>query len=226
MQGRPGQSQGGKSQPPLDRSSTSSFRLSELTGRQPVVPKRPPGMTRVEQPQRTPRVARPQREDPELRKPRTWKWWVGCTCVVLLLGVVAAVAVYSVTNLFTALNVSSGSASTAADFLANIKAKKYTQAYSDLDLALTVSLNKTAFGEAAQADDLCYGSVTDYNEVANSAVSSTVGGVQTFTYAYDITRSKLQKPYQLHLTLQKDSDGNWYITDYGKDLGPAPPACK
>lgn len=225
MQERPGQSQGDKGQFPQDRSSTASFRLSELSGRQPVVPKRPPGMTRLDQPPPTQRVARPRREEEKIRRPRTWKWWLGCTVVVLFLGLVAAVAVYGVTNLLIALNVTSGSGNTAVDFLDNLKTANYDQAYSDLDLTLRVNLDKAAFAQKAKADDQCYGQITNYSEVANSAVSSTVGGVQTYTYAYTITRSKLQKSYEIHLTLQKDADGNWYITSYGNDLGPAPPTC-
>jgi hypothetical protein len=224
MQGRQGQ--GDKGQSPQDRSSTSSFRLSELNGRQPVVPKRPSSMTRLGQPPPpTPRVARPQRENPRERKPRTWKWWLGCSGVVLVLGIVAAFVVYGVTNLFIAVSVSSGSGNTAVDFLSNLKAADYDQAYSDLDATLTVDLGNADFKQKALADDHCYGQVTDYNEVENSAVSSTNGGLQTFTYTYNITRSKMKSPYQMRLTLQKDAAGDWFITNYGGDLGPAPPTC-
>ncbi len=225
MQGRPGQEPGGDGQAPRDRSSTSSFRLSDLQNRQPTMPQRPVGMARLEKPPVTPRVARPQREDPGERKPRTWKWWLGCTATVLVLGVVLSVVVYAITSLVIAYNVSSGSASTATDFLSNLQAANYAQAYSDLDGTLTVDMSKTTFTQKAQADDHCYGQVTDYSEVANSATSSTVGGVQVFSYAYTITRAKLKKSYQLTLTLQKDADGNWYITSYGTDLGPAVPTC-
>lgn len=226
MQGRPGQDQGSNRQSSLDRSATSSFRLSELSGRQPVVPKRPPGMTRLDQPPSTQRVARPRREDPpRIPRPRTWKWWAGCAGGLVLLGVIAAVVVYGVTNLFIAVNVASGSATTAGAFLSDLQSANYNQAYNALDSTLTVSLTRTTFEQQAKADDKCFGKVTDSNEVDNSATNTTIDGVQTFTYIYNITRSKLKSTYQMHLTLQKDTSGNWYITDYGKDLGPSTPGC-
>ena len=76
----------------------------------------------------------------------------------------------------------------------------------------------------ALQDDHCYGLVTDFNEVQGSATTSSDNNTQSYTY--DITRSKLTKTYQLTLTIRKDSDGNWDITNYGGDLGPAPPTCK
>lgn len=220
MQGRPGQ--GGKGQDPRDRSSTSAFRMSDLTGRQPVVPKRPPGMTRIDQPPATPRVARPERE---VRKPRTWKWWLGCTGGLLVLGVVAAMVVYGVTNLFLAINATGGSGVVVSDFLSSLKAANYDQAYKSLDPTLTVETSRTDFKQNAQNDDRCYGRVTDYNEVAGSAVSKTIGGIQTMSYTFAIERSKLKKPYNLTLTLQKDATGDWTIVSYGRDLGPAVPTC-
>jgi len=189
------------------------------------VPKRPPGMTRVDPPPSTPRVARPKRKDPEERKPRTWRWWLGCAGVMLVLGIVVGIVVYGVTNLFIAYSVTGGSGTTTTDFLSSLQSANYDQAYNDLDPTLTVNLSKTDFEQKAQADDHCYGQITDYNEVDNSAVSTTVGGVQTLSYTYNITRSKLKSPYQLHLTLQKDAAGDWFITNYGNDLGPAPPTC-
>ncbi|HET8846237.1 MAG TPA: hypothetical protein VFN35_32545, partial [Ktedonobacteraceae bacterium] len=171
MQERPGR--GGNGQDPRDRSSTSAFRMSELTGRQPVVPKRPPGMTRVDQPPPTPRVARPERE---ARKPRTWKWWVGCLGGMLVLGIVAAVIVYGATNLFLAINATGGSGVVVSDFFSNLQKQDYDQAYNSLDPTLTVETSKADFKQGAQSDDRCYGKVTDYNEVKDSAVSKTVGG--------------------------------------------------
>lgn len=220
MQERPGQ--GGKGRDPRDRSSTSAYRLSELTGRQPVVPKRPPGMARIDQPPTTPRVARPERE---ARKPRSWKWWLGCLGGMLVLGIAAAVIVYGATNLFLAINATGGSGVVASDFLSNLKAANYEQAYSYLDPTLTVETSKADFKQLAQNDDRCYGRVTDYNEVKDSAVSKTVGGVQTMTYTFSLTRSKLTRPYDLKLTLQKDAAGDWTIVSYGQDLGPAVPTC-
>lgn len=222
MQGRQGQ--GAKGQNPLDRSATAGHRFSDLTGRQPVIPKRPPGMTRIEPPPQTPRVARPQREMGKSRRPKTWKWWAAFGAVMVVVVVVGGAIVYGAMNLFFAASISLGPARTAADFLSSLKNADYDQAYTDLDAGLTVQLGKDDFKRLAQADDHCYGQVTDYNEVDGSATSTPDGNIQGFDYT--ISRSKLKKPYQLHLTLQKDATGDWNITSYGNDLGPAPPTCK
>ncbi len=77
----------------------------------------------------------------------------------------------------------------------------------------------------AQADDHCYGQVTDFNEQQGSATTSADNTTQSYTY--DMTRSKLAKTYPLTLTLQKTPDGDWDIISYdNNDLGPAPPTCK
>lgn len=223
MQGHQGQR--GKGQDPRDRSSTSAFRLSELSGRQPAIPQRPPGMTHLDQPPPpTPRVARPQREEPKKRKRRSFLWWVTAVFVVIISGIVIGGGVYGITNFFLAVSASAGSANTATDFLANLKDANYDQAYSDLDATITVDLSQSDFKQMAQADDHCYGQVTDYNEVNGSATSSADGNTQSFVY--DITRSKLAKSYQLRLNLHKSASGDWTITNYEGDLGPAPPSCK
>jgi hypothetical protein len=236
MQGRKGQGDNGQNS--LDHSSTTgyrfadktgkyqsvngtgAYRFSDLTGRQPVIPKRPPGMERLDQPPSMPRVARPEPRRRE-RKPKTWKWWLGA----LILSVFALIAIsgiaYGATNFFLAVSVSAGSANTASDFLSNLQDANYAQAYNDLGPNITVQLSQSSFAQAATADDRCYGKVTNYTEVNGSATSSADGNTQSFTYT--ITRSKLTKPYQMQLTLQKDAAGNWLITSYGNDLGPAPP---
>lgn len=241
MQGRKGQGDNGQGS--LDHSSTTGYRFadktgkyqrvdgtgeyrfSDLPGRQPVIPKRPPGIERLDQPPPTPRIARPEGRRRE-RKPKTWKWWLGA----LILSVFALIAIggiaYGVTNFFLAVSVSAGSANTAGDFLSALQTANYTQAYSDLGPNITFQLNQSSFAQAAMADDRCYGQVTNYTEVSGSATSSSDGNTQSFTYT--ITRSKLTKPYRMQLTLQKDATGNWLITSYGNDLGPAPPSasCK
>lgn len=242
MQGRQGQEGNGKG--PLDRSATAgyrfsngagkqqdsgrtgSYRLSDLTGRQPVIPKRPPGMAHVDQPPATPRVARPLRQESRERKPKSLWWWIRALLIFGVVVVVVGVLAYGVTNFFLAVSTSSGSANTAVDFLSSLKSGDYDQAYNDLAPTVTVQLSRSDFTQTAQADDHCFGQVTDYNEVENSAVVANVGGTQTYTYTYSITRSKLPKPYQLQLTLQNDASGSWSVTSYGGDLGPAPPTCK
>lgn len=241
MQG--GQGRGGREKDPLDHSKTGgynlsermeqfretggtgAYRLSDLTasGRQPAMPKRPPGMTHLDQPPPTPRVARPRKEI-QARKSKTWKWWAGVGCASIVGLIVIGMLVYAVTNFFLAASVSAGSATTATDFLASLQVANYDQAYTDLSASVTVQLSRSDFKQMALADDHCYGQVTDYNEVSGSAVTSPDGNTQSFTYT--MTRSKLAKSYPLQLTLQKSAAGDWNITNYGGDLGPAPPTCK
>lgn len=241
MQGRQGQ--GGRDKDRLDRSTTGSYnlsermeqfretggtgayRLSELseTGRVPAVPKRPHGMAHIDQPPPTPRVARPQKQQRE-RKPKTWKWWAGAGCLSVVALIVVGMLVYGVTNLFIAAGASAGSATVATDFLSNLQDANYDQAYDDLGATVIAHLSRSDFKQMALADDHCYGQVTSYSEVNGSAVTSADGNVQSFTYT--IARSKLAKPYQMQLTLQKDNAGSWNVTSYGTDLGPAAPTCK
>jgi hypothetical protein len=105
-----------------------------------------------------------------------------------------------------------------------LKSQNYDQAYNDLDAKITISVTKEEFKQLALADDHCFGQVTDFNEVPGSAFTSTDNSTQS--YSYDVTRNKLKNTYKLTLTLQKDPDGNWDITNYGGDLGPTTPTCK
>jgi len=132
---------------------------------------------------------------------------------------------YAVVNYFIGIGNSAGAANTAADFLLALKNQNYDHAYNDLDARITISLTKDTFMQMAQADDRCYGPVTDFNEKAGSATTSANN---TQSYTYDVTRNKYPKTYPLNLTLQQDPNGNWNITSYGNDLGPAPPSpsCK
>ena len=108
-------------------------------------------------------------------------------------------------------------------------AKSYEQAYNDLDATITVETTQNDFTQQARAYDNCYGTVTNYSEVANSA---TVQGT-TQSYSYTITRSKLTTPYTLRLTLQQDKYGSWKVISYTNnkatlntnDLGPGQPPC-
>lgn len=235
MPGRQGPE--GNQQDPLDRSATSgyrfsemlekrrtegtgAYRLSELTGRQPVVPKRPPGMSpHLDGPPPTPRVARPQKRAP---KPRTWRWWVTALVIFLVGGTLLWVVANGAINLFFAASASLGPANTAANFLSDLQIANYDQAYTVLDPTVTVQLSNSDFKQMAQDDDRCYGQVTDYQEISGSA-SSAGQNIQSF--AYNVTRSKLKQPYRFELTLQKNAGGNWLITNFGGDLGPAAPTC-
>jgi hypothetical protein len=218
MQGRKSQGNG-----PWDRSSGELLASANGSGKQRTVPQRPPGMTRVEHPPQTPRVSRPQRQS---QPPKSWRRRLLILgAIFIACGLLAGGIGYALFNYFAGIGSSAGAANTAADFMLALKSQNYDQAFNnDLDARITISLTPDAFKQMAVADDHCYGQVTDFNEEAGSAVTSTDNNIQSYTY--DVTRSKLTKTYKLTLTLQKDPNGNWYITSYGEDLGPAPPTCK
>ncbi len=191
------------------------------SGKQRAIPQRPPGMTRVEHPPQTPRVGRPQRQS---TPPKSWRRrLLLLTVIFVACGLLAGVIGFALVNYFVAVGGSAGAANTATDFLLALKSQNYDQAYKDLDAKITISLTSDAFKQMAQQDDHCFGLVTDFNEVSGSAVASADNTTQS--YSYDLTRSKLTKTYKLTLMLQKDPDGNWDITNYGEDLGPAAPTC-
>lgn len=226
MQGRQGQGKEGKE--PWDRTSGDSNAALNGTGKQRAIPRRPPGMARLDTPPAVQRVGRPQRPT---KPPKSWRRrlliFVG---VLVLIGIVTFIVVYGLVNLFIGINGSAGAANTATDFLQNLQSRNYDQAYkNDLGANITLSIREDVFIQMAQADDYCYGTVTNFNEVQGSATSSPDNNTQTYTY--DITRSKLSKTYQLTLTIHKESDGSWDITNYSGngnnlELGPAPPTCK
>jgi hypothetical protein len=138
--------------------------------------------------------------------------------------VIAGAIGFALVNYFTGIGNSAGAANTATDFMLALKSQHYDQAYNnDLDAKITILVTKDEFKQMAQADDHCFGLVTDFNEVAGSAIYST-DTMQSYTY--NVSRTRLPKTYKLTLTLQKDPDGNWDITNYGGDLGPTTPTCK
>ena len=214
MQGRQGQGNDGH--------RLFNQRLASVngTGKQRAIPERPRGIARVNRPPSTPRVARPQRETTPPGRRRRRLLIMGALFVIC--GLLACGIGYALYNLFSAGQSAAGAATAASDFLGALDKQDYTQAYSDLDATITISLTPEEFAQRARNDDRCFGPVTNYTEVPNSATPQ--GNTQRYTYT--ITRSKLSKTYQLHLTLQQDSDGNWKITSYGNDLGPEPPTCK
>jgi hypothetical protein len=193
------------------------------SGKQRAMPQRPPGMARVEHPPQKTRVARPQRRS---KPPKSWwRRLLFISFVFVACGVIAGVIGFALVNYLTGIGNSAGAANTATDFMLALKSQDYDQAYDkDLDAKITISLTKDQFKQIAQADDHCFGLVTDFNEVPGSAVSSTDNTTQSYTY--NVSRNKLTKTYTLTLTLQKDPNGNWDITNYGEDLGPHTPTCK
>jgi hypothetical protein len=224
MQGRQG-----RGKDPWDRTSRDTNDSLNGSGKQRAVPQRPPRMARLDTPPAVQRVARPQRQT---KPPRSRGRRLLIALIVLAIGAMLVfIIAYGLVNYFIGIGNSAGPANTAADFLVNLKSQTYDQAYKDLDATITGTLHPETFLAMAQADDRCYGPITDFNEVQGSAIIS--GDTQTFTYS--ITRSKLAKPYQLTLTLQKDPkdpNGTWDITKFvdgsgtlNDDLGPAPPTC-
>lgn len=221
MQGRQGQGRD-----PWDRTSRDSNNDAlNGSGKQRAVPQRPPRMARLDTPPAVQRVARPQRQTRPRKRGRRFLIAV----IVLAIGAMLVfVIAFGLANYFVGIGNSAGPANTAADFLVNLKSQSYDQAYKDLDATITGTLHPEDFLKMAQADDHCYGPVTDFNEVSGSATLSADGKTQSFTYT--MTRSKLTKTYPLTLTLQKDGNGNWDITKFANgngtgDLGPATPTC-
>ena len=207
---------------PYDRSSSQPLPSLNGTGKQRAVPQRPRNMTRLDTPPSTPRVARPSRE---AAPPRRWRRRLIISSIILVFCCIAAYAIgYGAYNFFSATNSAAGSAVTATHFLTNLKNQDYKQAYNDLDAVITVQTAPDDFQQQAQLDDKCYGPVTDYTEIADSAVQNSP---QSYSYSFSITRSKLSSPYTLKMTLQQDQEGNWRISSYGNnnDLGPGQPPC-
>lgn len=218
MQGRPGQ--GGE---PWEKPSNRQMAHLNGTSQHRAIPQRPPGMARVDHPPTTPRVSRPQRQSQSARSLRRQLLIIGS--IFLVCAVLACVFGYIGFNLTKGIGASSGAATTSADFLNALSTHNYAQAYQDLGAVITIQVSQDDFTQQAQNDDRCYGSITSYSEVANSA--TTQGNSQSYTY--NIIRSKSSKAYQLRLTLQQDQNSNsWKITDYGNDLGPgqSAPVCK
>lgn len=190
--------------------------LPQGTGKYGAVP-RPQNGKRIEAPP-MPRVGRPRQEPP--RRGRIFLILMG---VFLAGALLACYFGYVAFNYLNGLNASSGAATTSNDFLKSLSTQDYNQAYIDLGGTVLEQQNLEQFKNMALQDDKCYGIVKDYQEIANS------GAVQgnTQSYSYTITRDKMSKPYQLHLTLQQGTTEPdvWKVISYGDDLGPSPPKC-
>ena len=214
--------QGRQDQEPKD--SISRQYLAELngTGKQRAIPRRPPNMARIDRLPPTPRVARPQREVP--RKKNKGRRLILWGIVFLVCSVLACGIGFAAVNYFAATSATSGLAMTAADFLSAVSSQNYDQAYNDLDATITVQIAPDDFKQQALTTDRCYGLVTKYDEIQDSAVQNNA---HSYSLSYNITRSKLSKPYTLRMTIQQDSYGEWRISSYSNnnDLGPGQPPC-
>src|SRR5437660_592585 len=177
------------------------------TGRKRGIPQRPSTMGHIEQPPTTQRVGRPQRE---ASRPGNWRRRLVIWGVIFVVCSLLACGIgYAAVNFFAATNANSGAATTGADFLAALSNQNYNQAYNDLDATITVQTSPEDFKQEAQSDDRCYGPVTNYSEVPDSAVQNNA---QSYSYSFTVTRSKLPHAYTLRLTLQQDTYGNWKIS--------------
>ena len=196
-----------------DRERLTEARLAAIkaTSQHRAIPQRPPGMTRLEAPPDTPRVARPQRQAISASKVRRRTIVLGSVFAIAAI-IACAVGVL----LGSGMLQSSGPATTVNDFFNRVSSNNYEQAYQDLGPAITIRLNQQDFTKQARGLDQRYGPITDYKEVANSAINQDSSQSYTFT----ITRSKLTKPYNLRITLQQDLNEGWKISDYGTSLGP------
>lgn len=227
MQGRQGQDHNRNS---WDRSSSQALAaLKSGTGRQRAIPQRPEGMRRVDLNEPSPtsklKAVRPARAPQKPRNRKKRLLILGgliLLCGLLALGIGAMAA-----NLYNASNPTVSASTTANNFLSALEVHDYEQAYGSLDASLAIQTPADIFKQRVQADDHCFGNITWYSEVPGSAQTQDT----TQNYDYSITRSKLAKPYVLHLVMKQVDDlatstKVWKITDYGDDLGPQTPSCK
>lgn len=226
MQGRP--DSGGDSR---DQAGSRHAASLNGTGKAPSGSQRPaisrpsqsPATPRINSPLETPDVTRTRRKASRPLKKR----WVFLGCVVVLCALFILCGVVSGTHLLSALNASSGPATTAADFLSALASHDYPQAYKDLGSDITNQLPQDQFVQQAQSADSRYGTIKNYVEVPSSATSQD--NQQSFHYT--ITRAPqgplaYQNPYDISIVLQSGPDGSiWKIKEYSPDLF-TPPALK
>ncbi len=195
---------------------TNKQRAIDLTGRQPGIPQRPPGMRRLDTPPEMPRAPRPQYTNPQTRTTR--KWFLILGGIFLLVALIACGAGFF---LFSAINASAGPSQVAVDFFSSLTTQDYDQSYKDLGPAITIPESAQQFTGQAQSLDKCYGPISSYNEIPNSATIQN----NIYSYSYTVKRTHLSKAYTIQIQLQQDpNDTNWKITDYGESLGPPRPA--
>jgi NTF2-like N-terminal transpeptidase domain len=191
--------------------------ITQKTTEQRAIPKRPPGMARIDTPPEMVRAPRPSREQTPPQKMRKRILIFGGIALVL-----AIIACTIGSLLANGINTSAGPSTAAVDFISSLNTKNYAQAYKDLGPAITIRISQEQFTQQAKVLDTCYGKVSDYTEVANSAKNQD--GTQTYTYTITRELSAKKLPYKLQLTLQKDpDDGTWKVSDYSNNLGPAQP---
>jgi len=195
------------------------------TGKQRAIPRRPSRAPYLSQPPTTPRIGRPQRNQPQKVN---WRRRGAIVVILLILCIVIAYGIgYATYNFFAGVSGSAAPATVAASFLDALHNQDYNQASSYLGPAIAPGPSQD-FQEQAQTIDGCDGTIVTYTEIAGSA---TIQG-DTQSFSYTITRSKLSHSYTLVLTLEQDSNGTWQITSYhsstnstNNNLGPGQSLC-
>jgi serine/threonine protein kinase len=114
---------------------------------------------------------------------------------------------------------SAGATALANDFVQAVSLRNYDQAYNDLGPPISSQTSRSQFNQQAQSEDRCYGNVTGYRR--NGATSQG----KAVRYSYVLSRARLQKPYQLQLTLQQNNSGNWQVTDYSSNVASVQSTC-
>ncbi len=122
----------------------------------------------------------------------------------------------------TATNGVPAAAAKADDFVTAIAHHAYDRAYSDLGPSITNQTPKNTFTQQAQQEDSCYGVVAGDSRMNNNTTAQGNG----LDYVYTLTRAKMSKPYQLHVTLQQDDGGNWQVINYNSNITAVQPTCK
>ncbi len=116
----------------------------------------------------------------------------------------------------TSPNSGPGTAAAVAEannFLQSLSHKSYAQAYNDFDTTLARQLSRNAFIAEGQLFDRCDGTITQYTQDSNPQIQNG-----TEKYSFTLTRTNLAQAYRLYLTVHKDTDGTWHISDYTSDL--------
>lgn len=180
-------------------------------------------------PQPTVAAPLPAASLPGRRVKKGLKWGFRVLALVILLsGLLLCGLGFAVFHFFTGQKPSSstgtgtdtaGATAMANDFVQALLNRNYDQAYNDLSPSVVDPTSRSKFKQNALSEDQCYGSVTGYKNAGTSSQNNSL------KYTYTMTRSKLQKPYQLYVTVQQNSSGNWQIVDYESNLGSIQPGC-
>jgi serine/threonine protein kinase len=134
---------------------------------------------------------------------------------VVLLAVLVCGLSYAAYHFLTAphpLSNTTQATTMANAFVQDVSQHKYNQAYNEFAPSLANQESRGQFDSQAVREDSCYGPVTNFHSNGSTQQGSTLN------YTYLITRQKLPQSYQLHLSLQQNSSGNWQIANYNSNI--------